>query len=90
MENTILKLFPKVSFLHGDLALLKNIAFTLLKINAHKPNCKVFYVQYTIVLCGKRCNLISSFSFSFMYQDTLGKNLFTRESHNESKWKLSC
>lgn len=48
MENTILKLFPKVSFLHGDLALLKNIDFTLLKIMHTNQIAK--YFMYNILL----------------------------------------
>lgn len=58
---TILKLFPNISFLHGNLELWKNKIFILLKINIFWQNFKVFLCIHAIVLTDKRCSLISSF-----------------------------
>lgn len=58
---TIPKLFPNISFLHGNLELLKNKIFILLKMNIFWQNFKVFLCIHAIVLTDKRCSLISSF-----------------------------
>lgn len=58
---TIPKLFPNVTFLHGNLELLKNKIFILLKINISWQKFKVFLCIHAIVLTNKRCSLISSF-----------------------------